>query len=563
MAMAALAAVVGLGVDQVSNGQVDAVEKVKLVVPDRLSSRQDHMQAFDREIRAFATLLDLPGMVVVVAEDGKIAHQLEWGHADVEAKTRVIISHLFLIASVTKTFAATLIMEMVDERLLSLDDRMIDYWYPSFFPVRITPEYRIRHVLGHTAQGTPGRTFVYNGGRYGFAYGVFEKVGGLTLKERTIKRILEPLKMESTMPGIGDERYRRLRDRLVKPYRHDPTQRKHIAAPDELRSGEMYASSGMASSAIDLVRYAHALDTNEILSADAHAAMTQPAVSTDGYVLPYGVGWFTQYYDDEKLVWHYGYGGADSALLVRVPRRKLTLVALANSDQMSACSLLGDGDVLTSPVAVSFVKHFVSPDKSSQVSPDFDAATASVQQRLDELHQAGAPPIYADEVLAQALVRDYLNRRDRRTDSTAADLLRWLLRNYPERLNRADVATLALLSRQSDPELLAAARPVLDSLLERQPENPVVLATAVEYHERLRHELAAVEARRQLASLKGYEDDYRKQEAAFWLGNYYSHDHPDLAKTYLWNAMTWWFKSGGGGDLGLRITRSLDEMRRN
>jgi hypothetical protein len=78
-----------------------------------------------------------------------------------------------------------------------------------------------------------------------------------------------------------------------------------------------------------------------------------------------------------------------------------------------------------------------------------------------------------------AMARDHLSRRDRRKDSNAPDLLRWLLRKYPKRLNHADIATLTLLSRQSDPELLAAARPVLDSLLERQPENPGVLAAAV------------------------------------------------------------------------------------
>ena len=75
-----------------------------------------------------------------------------------------------------------------------------------------------------------------------------------------------------------------------------------------LGMGDLYASSGMASSAVDLVRYAHALDTNELLSAAAHAAMTRPAVSTDGSILPYGVGWFTQEHDGEKLIWHYGYG---------------------------------------------------------------------------------------------------------------------------------------------------------------------------------------------------------------------------------------------------------------
>ena len=114
------------------------------------------------------------------------------------------IDHLFWIASVTKTFTATLIMQMVDEGFVRLDDPMIDYWFPSFFPMRITPDYRLRHVLGHTAQGTPGRTFVYNGGRYGFTYGVFEKVGGLTLKERLIRRILD-----AAQDGIDDARDRR------------------------------------------------------------------------------------------------------------------------------------------------------------------------------------------------------------------------------------------------------------------------------------------------------------------------------------------------------------------
>ena len=205
--------------------------------PGRLTTRDDHTRAFDEELRAFAGLLDLPGMVVVVAQDGKIVHQLEWGHADVDARERATIDHLFWIASVTKTFTATLIMQMVDEGLVRLDDRMIDYWLPSFFPVRITPDYRLRHVLGHTAQGTPGRTFVYNGGRYGFTYGVFEKVGGLPLKERLIRRILAPLEMKSTMPGIGDERYKHLRGRLVTPYRYDPVSRRHVKAPEVLAGG--------------------------------------------------------------------------------------------------------------------------------------------------------------------------------------------------------------------------------------------------------------------------------------------------------------------------------------
>jgi len=106
-----------LGVNTVCHGQVVSVENTGRAIPDRLTSRQDHMQAIDREIRSFARLLDLPGMVVVVAADGKVVQQLELGHADVEANTQVTVNHLFLLASVTKTFTATLIMQMVDENL--------------------------------------------------------------------------------------------------------------------------------------------------------------------------------------------------------------------------------------------------------------------------------------------------------------------------------------------------------------------------------------------------------------------------------------------------------------
>ena len=51
------------------------------------------------------------------------------------------------------------------------------------------------------------------------------------------------------------------------------------------------------------------------------------------------------------------------------------------------------------------------------------------------------------------------------------------------------------------------------------------------------------------------------QEAALWLGVHLGQDNPDRAYAYLRNAMTWWFNSGNGGDLGARITRALDDLR--
>jgi CubicO group peptidase (beta-lactamase class C family) len=560
--LVALVAAIGLmGSARGGLGQTTAAQDRRPGAARRPTTEDQHRQAFDREVRALAGRLDLPDLVVVVARDGEIIHRVEWGYADLEAKSPVTVDHVFWLASVTKTFTATLIMQMADESLINLDDHMIDYWLPSFFPVRITPEYRLRHDLGHTAQWTPGRTFVYNGGRFGFVSGVFEKVGGMPLKERLIQRILTPLKMDSTMPGIGDRRYQHLRDRLVTPYRYDEQRRRHAEAPEVLQMGDLYASSGMASSAADLVRYAHALDGGRLLSPEAHAAMTRPAVSTDGDTLPYAVGWFVQDFGGETLVWHYGYGAADSALLVRVPRRKLTLVALANSDRLSASAPLGDGNVLCSPVAVAFVKHFVAPRSADLACPDFDAPTEVVTRHLDERHAAGAAPIDDEEVLAQAFLRHHIGGDDAEDGSKAEGLLRWLLRESPGVLRRPDVAVLTLLCQQTDPTLLAAAKPVLDALLKRKPEHPGVLA-AVEYSRKAGDERRVLDAQRRFADLRGYEDDSRKQEAALQVGLGLAEDDPGRAVTYLWNAMTWWYNSGNGGDLGARITRALDELRK-
>jgi hypothetical protein len=57
-----------------------------------------------------------------------------------------------------------------------------------------------------------------------------------------------------------------------------------------------------------------------------------------------------------KIVWHFGQAYESSALVVKIPERQLTFVALANSDGLSRGRRLGDyPDVLRSPVATLFL----------------------------------------------------------------------------------------------------------------------------------------------------------------------------------------------------------------
>ncbi len=100
-------------------------------------------------------------------------------------------------------------MRYEQEGKISLDDYILDYpFLPiGFTPKRLqTPNIKIKHVLSHTSEGEPGSHFMYNGNRYSFVYGVFEKMSGNTkhyeaFAEEITKKIIRPLQLTSTLPG--------------------------------------------------------------------------------------------------------------------------------------------------------------------------------------------------------------------------------------------------------------------------------------------------------------------------------------------------------------------------
>ena len=62
--------------------------------------------------------------------DGDIVLETAHGHADVEAGTVLTTDHLFRIASHSKTFTATAIMQLAERGRLRLDDT-VGRWLPA------------------------------------------------------------------------------------------------------------------------------------------------------------------------------------------------------------------------------------------------------------------------------------------------------------------------------------------------------------------------------------------------------------------------------------------------
>lgn len=94
-----------------------------------------------------------PGLSVGVIYDQELIWSRGFGHANVEAKTPTNASTLYRIASITKLFTSTALMQLRDEGLLQLDDPVQKHlpWFTIQNPHKDTSVVTVRHLLTHAA----------------------------------------------------------------------------------------------------------------------------------------------------------------------------------------------------------------------------------------------------------------------------------------------------------------------------------------------------------------------------------------------------------------------------
>ncbi len=173
-------------------------------------------------------------------------------------------------------------------------------------------------------------------------------------------------------------------------------------------------SAGLMASVLDMAKYDIAVDRHRFLTKETQQLAFTPFTSTKGEALPYGLGWFTQDYKGTRLVWHYGYWTGNSSLILKVPERNLTFIAMANTDNLSRPTDLGSGDVLSSPVGMAFLRTFIFPDKFGAAPHDIDwhGAPEELMSQLKGL--AGSPyaDVYKRELQTRTRVMMSVGRRD-------------------------------------------------------------------------------------------------------------------------------------------------------
>ena len=190
----------------------------------------------------------------------------------------------FRVASITKTFTATVVLGLVADRKLALDDTVAK-WLPGRLP-KEAAEITVRDLLSHRSGLTdagkiePRGRFRYADGNFLLLGEIVEAVTSSTFEERLADRILEPLRLTRTelrpSPPPGD---------IVHGYLAN-------GGPDV--TGSLYTrraapAAALVSTADELARFERALLRGRVIPARFVKEM-ETSISRFGQGYAYGLG---------------------------------------------------------------------------------------------------------------------------------------------------------------------------------------------------------------------------------------------------------------------------------
>lgn len=181
--------------------------------------------------------LKIPAYSAAIVKDQKVLWAHGFGYADVENKIPATEHTPYHLASLTKTFASTILMQLVQDGKIKLDDPVTKYGITLESPGVIT----VRHLFSHTSEGNPGEQYRYNGNRFSELDKVIEKATGKSFAELLIANILDPLGMNETAPNVP---------RIVGTKSPSDATR---AAEDEVKAAVMEIMGGFNSGNVDQI----------------------------------------------------------------------------------------------------------------------------------------------------------------------------------------------------------------------------------------------------------------------------------------------------------------------
>jgi CubicO group peptidase (beta-lactamase class C family) len=306
----------------------------------------------------------IPGFAIAVVQNQKVVYAAGFGVRNLQNKNdKITPQSLFHMASITKPFVATSVMQLAEKAKVDLEAPVVKY-LPYFRlnnerSATITVRQMLSHLSGmpdvsdyewdkpqyddgaleryvrslsnQSLIAAPGAGFRYSNMAYEVLGDLIAKVSGMSFEDYVRRHILEPLGMKSstllvkqanpsllTSPHVMDDSYQTVVSKVF-PYNrmHSP-------------------SSTLYSNVIDMSRWAMAnmnrgeLDGKRILKDSTYDIMWKPAGEKWQQI---GISWFLGKYREHRTISHSGGDTGFVSNLVMIPDQSIAVVMMSNFDR--------------------------------------------------------------------------------------------------------------------------------------------------------------------------------------------------------------------------------------
>ncbi|MGF1565436.1 MAG: serine hydrolase domain-containing protein [Flavobacteriales bacterium] len=284
---------------------------------------------------------------VAVSRNGNILYQHTLGYADVEAQRRIDATTQVRIGSISKSFTAVLVFKALEAGKLSLTSTL-DAHFPSIPNAKkITIDHLLRHKSGihnftndpdflsyHTSEQSkpahldriaaagsdfdPGLRSEYSNSNTVLLSFILEEVFGKPYAELLDMYIVGPAKLENT--GI-----------MLPAAKAKNAAFSYTYTTEWVREAETHPSvplgaGAVASTAVDLLRFADALHSGKLIGQESLAEMKR----MDG---AYGAGLFILPYGTEKSYGHTGGIDGFASMYSHFPNEGISFAIITNGNR--------------------------------------------------------------------------------------------------------------------------------------------------------------------------------------------------------------------------------------
>lgn len=323
------------------NGSIDQRETIDWL--------RGYIEKLERENDLFGSLL--------IAKGDEVLFENQWGFADLENERKINAGSLFGLASGSKMFTATAIVQLMEQGKLKLTDKLSDY-FPDF-PNRAWAErVTLKHLLSHTSgiaeywtsanepsmlrfehwheylpliykggfQFEPGTESYYSNSNFMLLGFIVEKASGQDYYAYIGENIFKKAGMAQS--GFFDHRDEKLP--LVVPYARQEGGGWKNNRSKQFKKGS--PAGGCYSHATDMLLFCKALKTNKLVSKESLKLMTTDWTIGVKDAQPYGLGFILEQYAQEETYGHGGTAGGVNFEFRYFPRMDISLLIFNNQN---------------------------------------------------------------------------------------------------------------------------------------------------------------------------------------------------------------------------------------